>query len=95
MTDLLYLTDAYLRSCQATVTAVAEDGRIAVDRTVFYVQGGGQPADHGSISGDFGQAVIGGVRRADGEVWHFVDDGPLPSVGALNSSSVAESSRDL
>ena len=56
MTDLLYLEDAYLTACEATVVGVdEEERRVELDRTVFYVQGGGQPADHGMLRGDFGE----------------------------------------
>src|SRR4029453_1927108 len=48
-TELLYLTDAYQRSARAEVTHV--DGtRVALDRTVFYPTGGGQPYDTGTLT---------------------------------------------
>src|SRR3954470_15181719 len=48
-TDLSYLRDAYLRAQHATVLAV--DGeRVALDSTVFYPTGGGQPHDTGTLS---------------------------------------------
>ena len=46
MTDLLYLRDAYLTHMDAGVVAV-EGNRVALDRTVFYPTGGGQPHDIG------------------------------------------------
>src|SRR4029453_11281969 len=45
-TDLLYATDAYLRSFDAQVTNVA-DGVVELDRTAYYPTGGGQPHDLG------------------------------------------------
>jgi misacylated tRNA(Ala) deacylase len=48
---------------------------------VFYVQGGGQPADHGTLSGPNGDITVTGVKRDDGTVWHScADDGVLPAV---------------
>jgi len=89
VTELLYLNDAYLRDCQATVAAVdAEANRVELDRTVFYVQGGGQPADHGTISGDFGEVVVTGVRKADGSVWHEVGEGAHPAVGDTVTATI-------
>ena len=41
-TELLYLRDAALRVFEATVVATGDDG-VALDRTAFYVTGGGQP----------------------------------------------------
>jgi Ser-tRNA(Ala) deacylase AlaX len=49
VTTLLYHTDSYLREMEATVTRV-EGERMALDRTIFYAQSGGQPADHGTLS---------------------------------------------
>lgn len=49
MTDPLYLADAYLRSCDAVVTHVGDDG-VELDRTVFYPLGGGQAGDVGWLT---------------------------------------------
>jgi len=66
-TELLYLTDAYLRSFDATVVAV--DGqRVALDRTAFYPTGGGQPHDTGML----GQFEVADVRKEGDVVWHDV-----------------------
>ena len=75
MTDLLYLRDAYIREFTATVTAV--DGpRVALDRTAFYVTGGGQPHDTGRL----GAAQVVKVAKDGGEVWHTIE-GDVPGVG--------------
>src|SRR5882757_9291458 len=59
-TGELFRDDAYLKSCDAIVTAVDEKG-IRLDRTIFYPTGGGQP-------GDFGR-----LRLADGTVVEIKD----------------------
>ena len=43
-TELLFRDDAYLRAATARVVAVDERG-VALDRTIFYPQGGGQQGD--------------------------------------------------
>ncbi len=75
-TALLYLRDAYLRDVSATVTTV-DAGRVALDRTVFYPTGGGQPHDTGTLGG----ARVVDVRKEGDEVWHVVE-GPVPDIGA-------------
>ena len=78
-TDLLYLRDAQLRAVDATVVAVdAEGRRVALDRTVFYATGGGQPHDTGTLAG----LPVVDVRKEGEHVWHTLGgDGPLPQVG--------------
>ncbi len=80
MTDLLYLRDAYSTEFDATVIDVRE-GAIALDRTLFYPTGGGQPNDTGVLAG----LPVSAVRKEYGDggevVWHTVDGAPLPSVG--------------
>jgi len=77
-TELLYLTDAYLRTFTARVTGVDEDGaRVALDRTAFYPTGGGQPHDTGSLGG---RPVVE-VRKEGDNVWHRIEGADLPKVG--------------
>jgi len=49
-TELLYATDAYLRSFDAHVQDVTPDGGVILDRTALYPTGGGQPHDLGSLT---------------------------------------------
>jgi misacylated tRNA(Ala) deacylase len=78
-TDLLYLDDAYLRSARSAVTA-ADGQRVALDRTVFYPTGGGQPYDTGTLGWDSGEARVVEVRKQGADVWHTLE-GPVPAVG--------------
>jgi misacylated tRNA(Ala) deacylase len=82
MTEELFRKDSYLKECDADVTAV-ESQAVAVDRTVFYPLGGGQPGDTGSITWPAGNARIIDTRYGDsGQILHVVEDGaPLPPVG--------------
>lgn len=54
MTEKVYHRDAYCRELTARVTGIEQrDGRfrIRLDRTIFCPEGGGQPADQGTING--------------------------------------------
>jgi misacylated tRNA(Ala) deacylase len=81
-TELLYLRDAYLHEFQAAVVAV-DNARVALDRTVFYPTGGGQPHDTGSLQWDGGQARVSDVRKEGGVVWHTVDGAVPPDSAQL------------
>ena len=81
-TELLYLSDAYLRSFDAEVVA-ADAGRVALDRTAFYATGGGQPHDTGTLAG----TTVADVRKEGSLVWHTVE-GDLPAVGAAVSGEI-------
>lgn len=81
MTDRIYSTDAYARSMEASVLEVdADDGRILLDRTVFYPGGGGQPPDTGTlVIGDDRLQVVRVTQDSSG-VWHWME-GSLPTRG--------------
>src|SRR2546430_10131142 len=72
MTERLYLRDAYLTRFSARLLSLAElGGRPAavLDRSAFYPEGGGQPADRGALGG----AAVIDVQERDGEVLHALD----------------------
>src|SRR5713101_7010659 len=67
MTDRLYLRDPYLTRFSARVVSLADlAGRPAavLDRSAFYPEGGGQPADRGTLSGE-ADGVVDWQRRFD------------------------------
>lgn len=83
MTEELFRDDGYLQQCEAKVTAVTDSG-FAVDRTVFYPMGGGQPGDTGVYqAGDSGGRIVDTVKDRDsGLHLHVVEDiEALPGVG--------------
>src|SRR5262249_54744808 len=80
-TDLAYLRDAYIQHDRATV--VETDGaRIALDRTILYPTGGGQPHDNGVITWDDNRRDVDDVRKDGALVWLSLSgDGPVPTSG--------------
>ncbi|MEK8053230.1 alanyl-tRNA editing protein [Ideonella sp. DXS22W] len=71
-TEELFREDATLAHCEALITAVSEAG-VALDRTVFYPQGGGQAGDAGTLTGADGRVlVIADTRKGaePGQVLH-------------------------
>ena len=77
-TTKLYYEDAYLREFDAAVLSCREEqGRylVVLDRTAFYPEGGGQPADHGVLGG----VAVTDAQERDGVVCHTCA-GPLAVV---------------
>ncbi len=72
MTEALYDQDSLLFSFRARVLA-CEQGKtgflIELDRTAFFPEGGGQPADTGSI----GEARVTDVHEREGRILHYAD----------------------
>ncbi|MFB6204489.1 MAG: alanyl-tRNA editing protein [Candidatus Nanohaloarchaea archaeon] len=83
MTELLYLPDRnYDKEFEAEVTKTREmDGYIVLDRTLFYPEGGGQPADRGVISWEGEEREVTDVKKNGSEVRHFVEGDDLPEPG--------------
>lgn len=86
MTELLYLPDNdYAKSFDAVVTDVEPtsdedvDGYVVLNKTLFYKEGGGQPADHGSLTWNDGEAGVVDVQKDHGDIKHYVT-GSLPSL---------------
>ncbi len=70
--EKLYYQDVFMREFQGTVTRCEpwKGGfRVALDRTAFYPEGGGQPWDTGTL----GEAAVQEVHEKEGEVWHYTD----------------------
>ncbi|HYY08100.1 MAG TPA: alanyl-tRNA editing protein [Actinomycetota bacterium] len=86
MTEQLCSEDAYLRSCDATVVDVRDDG-VVLDRTVFYARGGGQPGDTGTLRWDGGLGRVTDTVKAGGDVVHQVD-GDAPLVGQTVTAEI-------
>ena len=83
MTKALYLTDAYQKTCTATVVSVEpDDNAVILDKTVFYPGGGGQLPDTGQlIAEEAGYTVIQAKRKGN-QILHIIEAGDgLPEEG--------------
>ncbi|MFC6826907.1 alanine--tRNA ligase [Halopelagius fulvigenes] len=78
-TERLYYDDQERMEFEAVVLDVFErdDGYdVVLDQTMFYPEGGGQPADHGTLSSDDTTVEVTDVQIADGVVLHRADGDP-------------------
>lgn len=70
MTKPLYLTDSYLKECDAVVQSVTGK-EVVLDQTVFYARGGGQPTDTGKIvTSDGREFRVVNVMKKDDNIVH-------------------------
>ena len=88
MTDERAPAEPYTTSFEATVERV-DDREVVLDRTYFYAESGGQPADRG-VLGD--QQVVD-VQHHDGEVVHVLADSPAFEAGETVAGQVDEQFR--
>lgn len=77
-TTLSYYDDPKMRSARARVL-FSEQGRVVLDRTIFYPEGGGQLSDTGTITGRGGKAMVTGAQKSRGIVVHFVKGAEIRS----------------
>lgn len=86
-TEALYLEDSTVRRFEAEVVR-ALDGppRVVLDRTQFYPEGGGQPADHGVVRAGDRSWTVTDVQKRD-TVYHELDGEP-PAEGTTISGEL-------
>ena len=83
-TEKLYYQDPYLTTFTARVLT-CEPAKTAflvtLDRTAFYPEGGGQPADHGTLGG----VSVRDVHERDGVIFHTCD-GPVETGSSVEGA---------
>jgi alanyl-tRNA synthetase len=78
-TERLYYEDPDRMAFEAVVLDTFERGDgydVVLDQTLFYPEGGGQPADRGTLVGDDVTAAVSDVQTRDGVVLHHTDAEP-------------------
>lgn len=82
MTEKLYYIDSHMKAFTATVLAcepVKDRFEIALDRTAFFPEGGGQAGDSGFI----GDTAVFDTHEKNGDVVHYVNQ-PIPVDSTLD-----------
>ncbi len=76
-TQKQYEQDAFLQEMDTTLAAIdSGKSRLALAATVFYPEGGGQPADEGLLTLAGETVAVTDVQIQDGIVWHAVEHIP-------------------
>ena len=78
-TEKLFYDDQERTEFEAVVLDVFERGDgydVVLDQTMFYPEGGGQPADHGTLTTDDATVRVTDVQEHDGVVVHRADGDP-------------------
>lgn len=81
----IYYEDTYRFTDQGTIVDSGNDTKgsfIILDRTIFYPQGGGQPADQGYIQIGEVEISIVDVRNVDNEIRHYINHQSTQFVGS-------------
>ena len=76
-TTELFREDAYLQSCEATVTHIGEEG-VCLNQTVFYPTGGGQPGDTGELCVGGRSVRVVDTRKGENGIVHVLEEGAEP-----------------
>jgi len=79
-TGMLYYEDPYLSEFEARVIRVLNGRHVILEKTAFYPEGGGQPADHGYLAFDKARSEVVDVQKVGNVIVHVVK-GPVPREG--------------
>jgi alanyl-tRNA synthetase len=83
-TELLYYSDPYVREWTSKVLKIINGEYFVLDRTCFYPEGGGQPADQGYFAYEGGvQAKVVDVKKIGKIILHKIEtENKLPKEGS-------------
>ena len=74
--EKLYYKDSFMKEFDAVVAECTEENgafKIVLDKTAFYPEGGGQPADKGVITFGEDSAEVSDVHEKAGVIYHTCD----------------------
>jgi alanyl-tRNA synthetase len=86
-TEHLYYQDQYMKEFKAKVVKVIDNEYVVLDKTCFYPEGGGQPADTGYLVFDGNKVEVVDVQKVGKVIVHKVK-GTVPKENSLVSGVI-------
>ncbi len=80
-TEQLYYQDQYMKEFEAKVLKVIDNEYVVLDKTCFYPEGGGQPADNGYLMFDGNKVEVVDVQKVGRVIVHKIKGGTVPKEG--------------
>lgn len=80
MSELIFQKNSYEKEFDCKIIGVDEgENAVILDRTAFYLGGGGQPCDIGVLETDTDTFVVKKVKKRGNDICHYID-GNLPKL---------------
>jgi len=76
-TEMMYYEDQYMKECELKVLKVISNEYVVFDKTCFYPEGGGQPADSGHLKFNHSEARVIDVQKVGKVIVHRIK-GDIP-----------------
>jgi alanyl-tRNA synthetase len=80
-TEQMYYADTYVKEFGAKVLKVVDGDYVVLDRTCFYPEGGGQPADSGFLAFGDAKAEVVDVQKVGRAIVHKIKGSVAPKEG--------------
>jgi len=81
-TEQIYYANQYMKEFDAKVLKVINKEYVVLDKSCFYPEGGGQPADHGFIAFGKVKAEVVDVQKVGRAIVHKLKGAAVPKEGA-------------
>ena len=86
-TKLLYYEDSYMQEFEAKVLKAIGDDYVVLDKTCFFPEGGGQPADSGHLTFGRKKAEVVDVQKVGKVIVHKLSEA-VPEVGSTVTGAI-------